>query len=390
MSIAGLSSFKNTYSSSSSKSNQTTGAAGSTGFNFGGFKGFGGSGGGGFGQKQESKIKETDTLENVAKLQNESIPKKDEKKDATSLSNEKKDATSTKGNEVKSTTTLSLSFNKPEPKDDYIYAASVLDGLIKIVDSFQKTNLPIEGTDAFEKRLSNIIESATRSITHTLITLTNELDHGNSSISEYRSLLETSKRDLTIAMRPNRSGTSPFLIRYVDSIQKRGKILEEELDSFSKALESDDTISSSQSLKNVLMQQQEAIIRCGSKVSQIKDKANDIQKEIISKFKIRGIDTSKLDALDEDEAEISRTKTIKEEYEQFLQTRKHDLEKHETNEEKFKKPEKKAGNSYSFGNFNFGNSTYGKTGTNTSTTTGSNAGSGGINMNTSLSFNTKK
>lgn len=354
-----------------------------------GFGGFSSGFGSGFGsQKNESLIKETMTLAEVAKLQNDSIPKQEEKKDATAPATTPAATTTTtttgatttgtnlfgsNANNTSATKTnmfgsSTFSFGKSgsagstassaNQNNDFIYAGSILYGLIKVANEFQKDNTPLEGVDAFEKRLANIEESATKAYVHTVMTLASEIDHGNTAIAEYRSLLETARRDYTLALRPKHS-TSPFLQRYVDSIQKRGKILEDSIDSFDKALDFDDNARSSQSLRDVLIQQQEAIIRCSSKLSEIKERASEIQKEVVMKLKSNGMDASEIEKVESDEVGISRASIVKEEYEQFLQNRKRDLEKHDLNEEKYKKPEQKS-SGFSFGSGLFGNKQAGK------------------------------
>lgn len=317
----------------------------------GGFSGFGT-------QKKESLIKETMTLAEVAKLQNDSIPKTEGKKESAPAPAATPAVAPAAAPAAKPSIFGGSSFSLSKPAasgaaaaapaaGEFVYAGSILNGLIRVAGDFQKDNTPLEGVDVFEKRLAAIESAATKAYVHTVMTLAGELDHGNAAVAEYRSYLETARRDYTLALRPKHT-TSPFLQRYVDSIQKRGRVLEDAIDAFDKALDFDDCARSSQSLRDVLIQQQEAIIRCSARLSEIKERAAAVQKEVVAKLRANGVDAAEIERDDADESGPSRAANVREEYEQFLQNRKRDLEKHDLNEEKYKKPVQKS-TAFSFG-----------------------------------------
>lgn len=324
----------------SSLGNKSTTSA-STGSSFGKTTGSGGlSGFGGFGSssskfslggKQDAVITESMTLEEVKKKQDES-----------------------------------------KEKNECIYAAVLLNDIINKSNGTQKNISPIEGADAFDKKLTSILDDAEHGLMHSMVTLANEIDNGNIAISEFRHELETSKRYLVVASNPVHSYQSPLLSRYIHSIEKQSEIINEAISSFDNILNHEEAQPNSQSIKELLRQQHDGIARCSTRISKLEQRANEIRSAVIMKFKRKGYETSDFESYNDVEMKSSIEKSINDEYNQFLQNRKRDLEKRETNADKFKKPAQQTGGLGGGSGFKFGgfgsNSGFGnKTGTGTTT-----------------------
>ena len=269
---------------------------------------------------------------------------------------------------------------KKKAKDQ---ALKILIELHETVNQYGQKVKPLEGAEAFEKRLSELEDDATKAVHHTIMTLANEIDHGNAIISEYRDELDTSRSDFNTAVRGSRTLPSPFLVRFADSLQKRASNLNEAIHSFEQHLEVSSPLKSPQELIHVLQQQHDAIIRCSARISQIKEKSNEIQKKVKTLLPNRNINESTLDEYDKSEQERSSfAKTVLEDYNRFKSGRIRDLEKRNTNPEQFKTKQGTNQNTFSFSfgskpntgstsstlsSFNFGNKT---NTTNTSSNTG--------------------
>ncbi|KAH0787213.1 hypothetical protein GPJ56_008927 [Histomonas meleagridis] len=231
-----------------------------------------------------------------------------------------------------------------EKKDNYVYAASILNDIIQMSNEVQKEMSPIEGAEAFDKKLSSTLEDAQRLLS-SMISISHEIGNGNSEISKFRNDLETSKHETRTALRQSHSSASSFLHRYVSLISKRSKVINETINTFENALNHDYTSPTYESLSNLLQEQHKVILRCSSRVSTVKT--------AVKKFREEHSDqTTSLELQDDSESKASLTESIVNEYNEFLQGRKRDLEKRETNADKFKKPEQKA---YSFGSTTTGN-----------------------------------
>jgi hypothetical protein len=241
---------------------------------------------------------------------------------------------------------------------------------------------PIDGADAFEKRLNELEEDITRGLKHTIVTLASEVDHGNSSISEFQDSLEAARRDLKNASHGNRGSTTSFLTKFVDSVRKRNQILGETLDAFKKRLESDDASQSPRTLVQVLEQQHEAIVRCAARIERMRERMGHVRRRSIEYLKHRQFHTNMLENMDEGEQHGSILASVNDNYAQFLADRKRDLEKRHTNPDQFKTPVQQGmfglgsgrsafGSGFGSG---FGSSTTGTTGTGARATTGTGFG----------------
>lgn len=324
----GSTSTSNAFSSSSFGKSST----GSTGLS--GFGGFGSNNNKfSLGNKQEAIVSESMTLEEVKKKQDES-----------------------------------------KEKNDCIYAAVLFNDIITKSNEVQKNISPIEGADAFDKKLTSILEDAEHGLMHSMLTLANEIDNGNMEISEFRHELEASKRCLVIASKPLHSYQSPFLSRYVHAIEKQSEIINEAISSFDNILNHEEPPPNSQSIKELLRQQHDGIARCSTRISNIEKRVNDIRNDVIMNFKRKGYETSDFESFNDVEMKASIEKSINDEYEQFLQNRKRDLEKRETNADKFKKPTTQSSGFGGFKTSGFSSSGFGsgfgnnnKSGSNTTT-----------------------
>lgn len=215
----------------------------------------------------------------------------------------------------------------------------------KLVEEYGTKIKPLEGAEAFDKRLTELEEDMKRAILHTLTALANEVDHGNIAISELRYDLELSQQDLNNAVLPH-SSPSPFLIRFVDSIDKRSKNLKDAIDAFNNKSQLDTSIQSTRTLVSVLEEQDHAITRCSARVYQVNEKSNKLKNKVVATLRQRKIE---LRDTDEIEAKTTNVQTLKNSYEEFLADRKRNLEKHNLNEEQYNKPQAATGLGRGFG-----------------------------------------
>jgi hypothetical protein len=205
--------------------------------------------------------------------------------------------------------------------------------LNKKVAEYSAKAKPIDGADTFEKRLNELEEDMIRGLKHTIATLASEVDHGNSVISEYQDSLETSRRDIVYG---NRNSTSSFLIRFVDSIQKRDEILREALHSFKRRLESDEYTQSPKAIVQVLQQQHEAIVRAAARVEQLRDDMSQVKRRVVKCGKSGRLQGTVIENVEEGEQRGSILSAVNDNYVEFRAERNRDLEKRHTNVEEFK------------------------------------------------------
>jgi chromosome segregation ATPase len=223
--------------------------------------------------------------------------------------------------------------------------------LNKKVGEYSAKAKPIDGADAFEKRLNELEEDITRGLKHTIATLASEVDHGNSAIAEYQDSLETARRDIKSAAHGNRGSVASFLSRFVDSIRKRDQILGEALRAFKKRLELDDSTQSPKTIVQVLQQQHEAIVRSAARVEQLRERMGQVKRRAIDFLRSRRIHTNMIENVDEGDQKGSVLATVNDNYGQFLADRKRDLDKRHTNPEQFKTPPQQSGFSFGSGMF---------------------------------------
>lgn len=327
-----------------------TSGFGSTGFGTSGFgsTGFGTSGFGGFGLNQQNTKPQIQENWTLAQIEEES---------------------------------------KKNP--DLKQALFIIIELNDLVNQNEQKKKPLEGAEALEKKLIELEDDTHRALKHTIMSLAQEIDHGNEIISEYSDKLTMYRRDEEYASRDNHELPSPFLTRYVESLEKRENNITQAVNSFDEYLNSQSTSQSSQyqqtpqSLIYVLQQQKDAIIRCSTRISQIKEKSEELQKKIKSLFTTKNLTN------ENDEEKTSVSKSIMEAYDKFQKKRISDLENRDTDRDKFKKPQPKSTGFGGFGTSGFGGfgtgtsgfGGFGKTNTTSNTTTGKTGTTTGTGFN---------
>jgi len=192
--------------------------------------------------------------------------------------------------------------------------------------SLYKNAKPLEGIEAFDKKLLEIEVNSTRSILHYLSILSSEIDHGNLIVSEIRDELESFRRDLANSGK-NRSTTSPFLSRFMSNIKKRSLDINESISSLEKNLQIHAPLENPMSVVQVIKEQHDAILRCGARLSDIRDKSEEIMQRLSESLKKQGVNSDVLKSIRMSEDRNSIVSQVEHSYEQYKEERKRNLEK---------------------------------------------------------------
>jgi len=185
---------------------------------------------------------------------------------------------------------------------------------------------PLEGIESFDRKLLDLYNDCNKSIIQTLVGFSNEVDHGNSLISDSRASLESLHGDLTYSSHIN-SFPSPFFVKYVDSIGKRSKNLAEAISSFENRLQLSSSSGNPSLLIQVLEEQYKALVRCGARLSEVRNRTSDIRTKLCEQHGIRGVQADMMKNADEIEERASSVANVLREYEQFKEERKRNMEK---------------------------------------------------------------
>lgn len=250
--------------------------------------------------------------------------------------------------------TISKIEEDSEKNPDLKNALKIIFDINERVTKYGQKMKPIDGSEAFEKKLAELKDETDRAIVHKIMALAREIDHGNEIISEYRNKLETFKFYSETAKNGSRTLPSPLLVRYYDNLKKQTSDITRSIQSFTEYLDASSNLQSPQMLTYVLQQQNEAIIRCAARISQIKTKSEDIQKNM--KERLKTAELTEMSFNDENNTEKSSySKTVMDEYEKFKDDRIRDLKKRNTDREQWKKAQQqKSGLGVGLGKFGTG------------------------------------
>lgn len=131
----------------------------------------------------------------------------------------------------------------------------------------------------------DIIECLNSSLT----SLAHQIDFGQSSFNECKNDLEISKSDYQYSSH-YRSIPSPFIKRYVSKIKKHAEELSQSLASYNSRFQpqqieqNQNKQSETQILYNLLSEQQQAILRCSSRVAAIKNRFEKVRSTVAAKL----------------------------------------------------------------------------------------------------------
>lgn len=200
----------------------------------------------------------------------------------------------------------------------------------EIISEFDKTVKPLEGVESFNKGMNEIEINATRAIKHTLTSLSKEVNHGKSILDESREKLEEFRHSTgVLEANSNRTFPSTFFLNYIDDLGKKASDITETIRLFEKSMEPSKSTEDPRILKELLESQSDAIVRCGTKMADIKDKSDKLMEKLIRTFKKHGLQTDHLE-FKRDIEKDSDSLEIESSFKQYLAQRKRDLEKRDT------------------------------------------------------------
>jgi uncharacterized spore protein YtfJ len=237
-----------------------------------------------------------------------------------------------------------------EVKEQTVEAARNLVELSKIVAKYDGHTHGIEGAEVFETSVREIEDYLNRAVKHTIISLAGEIDHGKGQITAFREDLDRSKTDFRDARQGASGSSSRLLTRFRDQMIQRKAILSSAIHDFETNLAQESEPPTSQMMVEVLQQQHEAILRCAARIARLKEKATNVQKQV-QDWRQRRADRWDMDVTDELDAAEVRTvvQSVRAKYQDFVTSRRRDLEKKETDVSKFADAQKAGTGGFRFG-----------------------------------------
>lgn len=249
----------------------------------------------------------------------------------------------------------------PEPVSHFIE-------IFELQEENKKLYKPPEGAESFDKKISEFESNATRSITHSLVILSNEIDHGKSVISESRDQLDSLRKDKE-NLQSCRTFPSPFFAKYIDNIEKQKTDISDAIAIFEKSLTRENFTLTPMVLVQLIESQHDAIVRCSARMADVKEHSDRLKDKIKEIAKKRNIIIDDALLYDEEDDKSSTVMQVDSAFKQFQAERKRNLEKRDrtTKFAEVCQPQKKTGLG---GKGILGTNRTAKTSTN-STTTGS-------------------
>ena len=217
-----------------------------------------------------------------------------------------------------------------------------------------------EGEDLLNKVFSTR-EAIVSEIFGSLTSLAHQIDAGKKIVKEYSDELKISQEDYRNSEQI-RSLPSPFIIRFVDNVEKLADDLSQSISAFGSHLQPSLKPDDDMVIYNYLNEQHNAIVRCSSKVSKINEKLITVRNNLASKLKINAFSFSQ----SEPHTENTYAQSIQSKYQQFLAQNRNKNQKRLEESDLFGnstvEAPKTSSFGSSFGNFsnfgNFGNSSF--------------------------------
>ena len=185
-------------------------------------------------------------------------------------------------------------------------------------------SLILKESRKLQDELDDIHRKAVSIIFGKLSSLARQIDSGSKTLKEFANDLNSSKSDNENSD-SKKTHPSPFLLKYVDGVLNNADNLSQSIAAYSSHLQpqSNTSVSSSDQnnnhennvLYNFLKEQNDAISRCSTKVSQLTIKMDGVRSELSKKL---NINTTYL-TTDEKSTDISNVQSIKTKYQQFLE-----------------------------------------------------------------------
>lgn len=192
----------------------------------------------------------------------------------------------------------------------------------------------LEGVSPIDLEIKGIEEETQQALSGSVLSLAHQVDYAKSVIKELSQELEKSQSDLTNSSHV-RTVPTPFITRYVNRLQQRAADLSESLSAYQSRLLPNSQIDSDQTVRELLEQQYEALLRCSTKVVHVRDKLDQTRTMMSQKFNLESLSQTlaKLDAESGSHDLIS--KRIENDYTQFKSERKRKLDKRNANSDLF-------------------------------------------------------
>jgi hypothetical protein len=128
---------------------------------------------------------------------------------------------------------------------------------------------------------------------------------------------------------------------------QRREILSGAIHDFETNLTEEPEPPTSQMIVEVLQQQHEAIVRCAARIANLKERTTGVQRQM-HEWRRRRTERWDMDITDELDGGEVRTvvQSVRSKYQDFMNARRHDLEKRETDASKFADPVKPQGGGF--------------------------------------------
>ena len=233
-----------------------------------------------------------------------------------------------------------------------------------LVNYYGEKSKRMSSSDALDRKLNDLADNLERTIKHQLIVLGGKVDHNETKLAEARELLppvDVNKRSMGI-------NTAGWITKFVDDLNQRAVRLTNSIKTFEDKLDTSDVEQVTDSLKQAIEQQFEAVDRCSERLVQIKNRVRALRK---SMQETGHVDLPKKS--DADKEDLTCVKTLKTMYREYEENRQRDLEKFETDREKFKETPTGGGFGFGFGS-GFGSGFGAKSGTSSGFGFGSGSG----------------
>lgn len=192
----------------------------------------------------------------------------------------------------------------------------------------------LEGVSPIDVEIKQLEEETQQALKGSVISLAHQVDYAKSVIKELNKELERSQSDLTNSSHV-RTIPSPFITRYVNRLQQRATDLSESLAAYQSRLQPNYQIDSDQTVRELLEQQYNAILRTSTKVVHLRDKLDQIRILTMQKLNTDSLSSSFVNYDANNETKDLISNRIENDFTQFKAERKRKLDKRNANSDLF-------------------------------------------------------
>ena len=176
----------------------------------------------------------------------------------------------------------------------------------------------LEGVEAFERKVSDLLSDINKSIVQNIITFSDEVDRGNLTLIKDRSSIKKLSEDYFDFSKLN-SLPHPLLIDFISSIEAKKKTLKESINSFESKLQNSNFSNNPKIIIQTIEEEFSTIQRCCTKLSKLNYKTSEFRS------KIQILQSKPIqDHLDEKNSLVSN---VMKDFENYLEERKRLIEK---------------------------------------------------------------